>query len=367
MTISMARRDSEGALTLTNPTSSSSPITALDPLDAEFGFSRLDFRTSQLAGSVEFYQRHVFLCYKNPQVWPSKIEASEFDQVPRLLSVAIMARKADMNKETHLTICEGHDGTETSNGDVLIFPDMIRYRRLTPFDVNLFVEEVLVKNGEWLPGTLQRLKGSYVFVCCHGSQDRRCGVCGPALIGRFKEEIELHGVQSTVSVSPCSHLGGHKNAGNKSLGTGKCQLIDLLLPPNAFKYGYVSPKDVPVLLAQHILKGEIVDWLWRGEMGFSKEEQKKSQEIRIKLNGETDVGKNAEKLSQTHKSEKDTAACRSRLKVKGCCQGNGNSYCCQNLVFPEKIENLDANVGGTKVISDKNSIKELNFGIKSLL
>ncbi|KAF3946563.1 hypothetical protein CMV_027182 [Castanea mollissima] len=96
----MARRDREEALTFTNPSSSSSPITVSDPLDAEFGFSRPDFRTSQLAGSVEFYQRHVFLCYKNPKVWPSKIEASEFDQVPRLLFAAVMARKADMNKET---------------------------------------------------------------------------------------------------------------------------------------------------------------------------------------------------------------------------------------------------------------------------
>jgi len=153
----MARRDREKALILTNPSSSSSPITVSDPLDAEFGFSRPDFRTSQLAGSVEFYQRHVFLCYKNPQVWPSKIEDSEFDQVPRLLFAAVMARKADMNKETRLTICEGHDGTETSNGDVLIFPDMIRFRRLTHFDVDSFVEEVLVKNGEWLPGTPERL------------------------------------------------------------------------------------------------------------------------------------------------------------------------------------------------------------------
>lgn len=32
--------------------------------------------------------------------------------------------------KTRLTICEGHDGTETSNGDVLIFPDMIRYRSI---------------------------------------------------------------------------------------------------------------------------------------------------------------------------------------------------------------------------------------------
>nr|POE67002.1 hypothetical protein CFP56_72695 [Quercus suber] len=82
----MARRGREEALTFTNPPSSSSPITVSDPLDAEFGFSRPDFRTSQLAGSVEFYQRHAFLCYKNLQV-------------PRLLSAAVMARKADMNKE----------------------------------------------------------------------------------------------------------------------------------------------------------------------------------------------------------------------------------------------------------------------------
>lgn len=30
--------------------------------------------------------------------------------------------------QTRLTLCEGEDGTESSNGDVLIFPDMIRYR-----------------------------------------------------------------------------------------------------------------------------------------------------------------------------------------------------------------------------------------------
>lgn len=87
-------------------------------------------------------------------------------------------------------------------------------RRLTHFDVDTFVEEVLVKDGEWRPGTPETLKVSYVFVCSHGSRDRRCGVCGPALISRFKDEIEFYGLQSKVSVSPCSHIGGHKYAGN---------------------------------------------------------------------------------------------------------------------------------------------------------
>lgn len=87
-------------------------------------------------------------------------------------------------------------------------------RRLTHFDVETFVEEVLIKDGEWLPGNPEKLKGSYIFVCCHGSRDRRCGVCGPPLVARFKEEVDLHGLQGKVSISPCSHVGGHKYAGN---------------------------------------------------------------------------------------------------------------------------------------------------------
>lgn len=91
---------------------------------------------------------------------------------------------------------------------------LAKSRRLTHFDIDTFVEEVLVKDGEWLPGNPEPLTGSFVFVCAHGARDRRCGVCGPAVIARFKEEIELCGHQSRVSVRPCSHIGGHKYAGN---------------------------------------------------------------------------------------------------------------------------------------------------------
>ncbi|XP_012071049.1 uncharacterized protein LOC105633115 isoform X2 [Jatropha curcas] len=370
-----------------NPSSSSSPITVSDHLDTtfltadpsgshlgsasnsfqndagflnesasssdvEFGFSRPEFRQSPLAGTVQFYERHVFLCYKHPSVWPPRIEAAEFDRLPRLLSAAVMARKSYMKKETRLTICEGHDGIETSNGDVLIFPDMIRYRRLTHFDVDTFVEEVLVKDGEWLPGTPEILKGSYVFVCSHGSRDRRCGVCGPALVSKFKEEIELHGLQGKVSVSPCSHIGGHKYAGNVIIfGSSLSGVI------TGHWYGYVTPDDVSVLLEQHVEKGEIVDWLWRGQMGSSEEEQIKSQELRLQLNGETDVGKNSKKLTQTQIDEASTGALSTKLEVTGCCQQNGrSSSCCQNPVSPQK-ETLDANDKGIKVSPDKKNSK----------
>ncbi|GFZ07361.1 sucrase/ferredoxin-like family protein [Actinidia rufa] len=226
---------------------------------AEFGFFRPEFRQGPLGGTVDCYDRHVFLCYKNPQVWPPRIEAAEFDRLPRLLSAALAARKGDMKKQTRLTICEGHDGTETSNGDVLIFPDMVRYRRLTHFDVDTFVEEVLVKDGEWLPGTPEALRGFYIFVCAHGTRDRRCGVCGPPIITRFKEEIEFHGLQGKVSVSPCSHIGGHKY---KYAGNVIIFGLSINGEVTGHWYGYVTPDDVPVLLEQHIVKGEIVDLLW---------------------------------------------------------------------------------------------------------
>ncbi|GAV68838.1 Suc_Fer-like domain-containing protein, partial [Cephalotus follicularis] len=315
--------------------------------DGEFGFSRPEFRLIRLAGTVQYYERHVFLCYKNPSVWPPRIEAAEFDRLPRLLAAALLARKGDMKKETRLTICEGHDGTETSNGDVLIFPDMIRYRRLTHFDVDTFVEEVLVKDGEWLPGTPETLKGSYVFVCSHASRDRRCGVCGPPLVSRFRREIELHGLQGKVSISPCSHIGGHKYAGNV-----------IIFGPNingevtGHWYGFVNPEDVPALVEHHIGKGETADWIWRGQMGLSEEEQKKSLEQRLQVSGEINAEKSTKELTQRQMNEVNTATCGSQLDLIGCCQGEGNSYC-QNSALPENIDTQDADERAVKVTPEK--------------
>lgn len=67
--------------------------------EAEYGFSRPDFRQGPLVGTVELYERHVFLCYKNPQVWPPRIEAAEFDRLPRLLAAALAARKTEMKRQ----------------------------------------------------------------------------------------------------------------------------------------------------------------------------------------------------------------------------------------------------------------------------
>ncbi|KAL5972436.1 hypothetical protein ACLOJK_041691 [Asimina triloba] len=329
--------------------------------DVEFGFLRPDFRQALLVGSVQMYERHVFLCYKNPQVWPPHVEAAEFDRLPRLLSAAMAARKGEMKKQvipslpfksshfavwlfwpcfcdlesldfvpemfgtcersertwidaakkdlrtyglnvetTRLTICEGHDGTETSNGDVLIFPDMIRYRGLTHFDVDTFVEEVLVKDTEWLPGTPEALVGSYVFVCSHGSRDRR--------------------------------------------------------------YGYVTPNDVPTLLEQHIGRGEIVDLLWRGQMGLSEEDQKKAQELRLQLSGKTSGERDGKEFTQAihvNRSENKT-----QVDAVGCCQGAGTSSCCQAPILDEKILSNGINEDEVKILERKSEKKSKSSSAK---
>ncbi|XP_024960365.1 uncharacterized protein LOC112500974 [Cynara cardunculus var. scolymus] len=303
--------------------------------DEDFGFSRSEFRQSLLVGTVKYYERHVFLCYKKPQVWPPRIEAAEFDRLPRLLSAALTSRKGDMKRQTRLTICEGHDGTETSNGDVLIFPDMIRYRRLTHFDVDTFVEEVLVKDGEWLPGSPEALRGSYIFVCAHGARDKRCGICGPALVSRFKDEIELRGHQSKVSVRPCSHIGGHKYAGNVIIfGSNNHGKV------TGHWYGYVMPDDVPTLLEQHIEKGEIVDWLWRGQMGLSEDDQKKAQEQRVIANGGGNMDQSL-KDSAPHTDEIYSHPDGSQVEDAGCCQANESSTCCRSPKLPENPANFN--------------------------
>ncbi|KHN31675.1 Altered inheritance of mitochondria protein 32 [Glycine soja] len=240
---------------------------------------------------------------------------------------------------TCLTICEGHDGTETSNGDVLIFPDMIRYRRLTHFDVETFVEEVLVKEGNWLPGNPESLKASYVFVCSHGSRDRRCGVFGPILVSRFREEIELHDLLGKVLISSCSHIGGNNYAGNVIIfGSSINREV------TGHLYGYVTPDDVPLLFRQHIIQGEIFDSLWRGQIGLSEDEQKKKQEQRLQLNGGRNLGGMGAGCCQTD--------------GESCCQDNEDSCCCQNDVLEEMTE-LSAD---NKRRENVNVISRINKG-----
>lgn len=87
-------------------------------------------------------------------------------------------------------------------------------RGLEESNVDGFFDDVMVGGKAWGGKVRGALAGSYVFVCAHGSRDVRCGVCGPALIEKLNEEIQLRGLKDQISVMACSHVGGHKYAGN---------------------------------------------------------------------------------------------------------------------------------------------------------
>ncbi|KAL3510333.1 hypothetical protein ACH5RR_029734 [Cinchona calisaya] len=105
--------------------------------------------------------------------------------LPKLLSAVLKARKAD-----------------------------IEVMDLKNSDMDGFVEDVFVNGNPCAAGIQEVLTGSYVFVCSHNNRDKRCGVCEPILIEKFKDEIESKGLKSQVFVIACSHIGGHKYAGN---------------------------------------------------------------------------------------------------------------------------------------------------------
>lgn len=61
--------------------------------DEKFGFRRKEMYESNLAGTVNPYERHVFLCHKSPEAWVPRVEGPESDPLPKLFAGALKARK----------------------------------------------------------------------------------------------------------------------------------------------------------------------------------------------------------------------------------------------------------------------------------
>ncbi|KAI3665984.1 hypothetical protein L6452_44622 [Arctium lappa] len=285
--------------------------------NVKFGFLRKEMYTEKLSGTAIAYDRHVILCYKTHETWPSRVESSDSHPLPKLLAGALKARKNDIPVKTLLTICEGREDTELSDGDVLLFPEMVKYRGLKESDITSFVDEVIVRVKPWSTGVQETMTGSHVFVCAHNNRDRRCGVCGPILIKKFKEEAELRGLEN-VSVSACSHVGGHKYAGNLIIYSVQDEKVC------GHWYGYVTPNDVPALLDQHIGKGEIIERIWRGQMGAPPvKKAQKAVEQTLPNGNDLEVSENDNQTNST-KEEKE------KENGGGCCQGANGFSCCRD-------------------------------------
>lgn len=77
----------------------------------------------QLAGTVEPYDRHIFICQENHQSWPPYVENKP---LPKSLIKAWEARQNDVDIKTKIMVCDIPKGLEDVawDGDVLLFPEM---------------------------------------------------------------------------------------------------------------------------------------------------------------------------------------------------------------------------------------------------
>ncbi|KAM1887388.1 hypothetical protein ACFX13_045640 [Malus domestica] len=237
---------------------------------------------------------------------PSRPVPSAYQTLPKFFASALKARKNDIAFKTLLTVIEGREGTEFSDSDVLIFPQMIKYRGLKESDVDSFVDDVLVNHKPWASRVQESLTGSHVFVSAQCSREEWNRDSARVLIDKFKEEAELRGLTNQVFVTACYHTGGHN--GNLIIyspgsdGSITCHW-----------YGYITPADVLEMLDQHIGKGEIIQHPWRGQIGASCDEVEKINDPKLPNGGES------KKIKEN---------------FSGRCQGansNGFTCCCKEV------------------------------------
>jgi Sucrase/ferredoxin-like len=120
-------------------------------------------------------------------------------------------------------------------------------------------------------------KKLYLFVCCHGSRDARCGVLGTALARQLIKLVKERQLEDLVEIYSTSHIGGHKYAGNVVVYSNGGSH-----PADGDWYGGVHAEHAMVFLDSLInmeigVDGGAEDPLlrefWRGRVGLNKGEQ----------------------------------------------------------------------------------------------
>lgn len=198
------------------------------------------------------------------------------------------------------------------------------------------------------------IAGSYIFVRAHGSRDVRCSVCGSVLIDKFKEEIQLRGLKDQISVSACSHIGGHNYAGN---------LITFNDGPDGkimgHWYGCVTRNDVLTLLDQHIDKERIsykLNSIDRGNMRAGLQ-----QAVRILIaSGTVEVETRRSDASKfLHVNEKENNGCGIITQCNSV-KEDWDMDVNKSLVLPSKNKECQKHIANTLQVSEDQNIENLS-------
>ena len=271
--------------------------------------------SESLVGTVKAHDAHLFLVDGDASSWPSKEFEREGDgafAVNEALRSAAGAYKSAVHQfapgasalgrvKLNLSETGARAHPDDAPGDVLVFPQMRRVRlgadfAASPASARAFVETVVVRGEDRAmtaadesesdanaktpggPFASSPLRGAHVFVCTHGSRDARCGIIGPDLVEAFRAAVEADEdptLASRVAIRGCSHVGGHKYAGNVLVFVPRGGLRAEETEPEPSSgvlaaghwLGYVTPEDIPEIVARVVRRGEPVPRLWRGSTG----------------------------------------------------------------------------------------------------
>ena len=263
-----------------------------------------------LNGTMAPYSKHV-LVFTGQRDWKSKIE-DEVDTSVWGRALAEMKRQFGRGGEFHdlarnvlVSASSWEQKIQGGQGgfEAVVFPDFLHTRFQT------------LKDGEYDEGALrefcrdvhdgslhatssstvdgsspvQHLEFPTILICSHGSRDNRCGVLGPILHEEFRRALatdyptDLSVATETskldlgkVNIGMISHIGGHKWAGNVIVYIPPKWRIDsqkegeegdLIRSPLAgtgIWYGRVEPKHVEGIIQETLVKGRVIEDLFRG-------------------------------------------------------------------------------------------------------
>ncbi|EER00891.1 conserved hypothetical protein [Perkinsus marinus ATCC 50983] len=241
------------------------------------GFDRPEMNTETVVGAMKKLAGQAYLIYGEHTAWPK--EANTMDD--KLKEMVDTLRK-HLPKNFPVVIAEGIPG-EDKEGDVLFFPSGLRIPAGADFskiEVDKSQSPAPIAHPDAVPVPAN---SRHIFVCAHNNRDKRCGRCGPELAS-YIEALE----DPRTHVRKCSHIGGHKFAGNLII-------YDMKVADTGDWYGYVTPTNLKQILAhserRHFTSG-VYQSHWRGRTGMSKADcieyaatKKRQQRMKIVIGG----------------------------------------------------------------------------------
>jgi hypothetical protein len=230
------------------------------------GYSSIPSSEASIAGTVKHYKHHL-LVHTNESNWPKR--AFETNQLTKELFRKLSLNPSQLMKESKLNFIKDSEMQDDQNTriNLSILPLGLKFNNLTLENIDHWIDSVaknrlnfnnIKEENGW---KIERISYDKVgLVCTHNEVDCRCGTTGVQIFDRLSELIKQNNLN--YKLYKCSHIGGHKYAGN------------LVSYPDGHWYGNLNANNINEFFESWTQGGLMVD-NWRGNHNFSGEEQLK--------------------------------------------------------------------------------------------